>query len=305
MAKNYYAGLDKESKKIQKAQNKYADFAEEVAKLPYQLQDEYRKSQDPELGKKINVAEQNVMGGAITALDKYKDISDPTTRRALAEKFQSGLSIDYKNLTDERTRREGVYADYITKWTGLYGAEAAKQEAKLNAKVESWNRSMNLASAKQSQANWQAEQDESKRRWDYEQAHKGSGKGGKDFLSDAISTLQSSTGKDGKIDPNVYQEVRNVAIAKGYSKDEFDKNFSNMLGSHEYSNLGIATKEESPTTSLAKMKLKNAQTLEDLKGKADKGDEGYYWSGKTIKKKKKGWFGIDWLSPDETIETFK
>jgi len=119
MAKDYFKGLKGKSDKITKAANKYASFAGDVAKLPYQLTDEYRKAQDPVLGQKINVAEQNVMGGAIQGLEKYKDISDPSTRRALAEGYQSGLSIDYTNLTDERTRSEEVYPTYKPKWTGL------------------------------------------------------------------------------------------------------------------------------------------------------------------------------------------
>ena len=231
MAKDYFKGLKSESKKIEKAANKYADFAGEVAALPYKLKDEYRKAQDPILGQKINVAEQNVMGGAIQALDKYKDISDPTTRRALAEKYQGGLSIDYKNLTDERTRREGVYSDYITKWTGLYGAEAAKQQAKVSAMESSWSRSMNLAGQEQSQANRIEDNAESRRRWDYEQAHKGSVARSKEkFLSDVVESLENSLGEEDKrVDPSAYEKARNLAISKGISKSDFDKNFSYML----------------------------------------------------------------------------
>jgi hypothetical protein len=278
MAKNYLSGMKSASQKLEKAQNKYASFAGEVAKLPYQLQDEYRKAQDPALSQKINESQQNVLGGAIAGLDKYKDISDPTQRRALAEKYQSGLSIDYTNLTDERTRREGVYNDYIQKWTGLYGAEAAKRQAEVSAMESAWSRDMNLAQAKQSQANYESDAAESRRRWDYEQAHKGGSGGGSvaggddSYLSYAKDMLESSVEMNGGkgYHSDVYTKLLiNAPNAK--TREAIKEYFSGGLDAGGKEKLNIKNqsyvdpnKEEKSRLEIEKLRMNNQKTLLEI-----------------------------------------
>lgn len=257
MAKDYFKGLDSASKKITKAQNKYADFAGEVAKLPYQLTDEYRKAQDPALSASINKSEQNMFSAPITALETYKDISDPTTRRALAEKAAGTATVDYKNLTDERTRREGVYSDYVAKWTGLYGAEAAKEQAKVNSQVDSWNRDMNIAGQKQTQANRVEDNAESRRRWDYEQAHKG-GSGAtsanSDYLSYAQDQLDASQGmtENKGYHSSVYTKLL-ISAPDDKTRAALKEYFSGGLDEGGKLKLGIETsKPETPAQTVSR-----------------------------------------------------
>lgn len=233
MAKSYKdlwaeaATLDKEGKSV-------AEANANAAKLPYTLKDEFRKAQDPALDKAINKAQSDTFGAAIKGLNMYQDISNPFARRDLAETYQGIQEQGWKNLTDERTRRQGVYADYITKWTGLFGAEAAKKQDLFNNKLSVWEKEKSLADT-----------EESARRWNIEQSQKG-GSGSKaaqksQFKKDAIATLEASRGEDGKADPRVYQEIRNLAWDYEINKDEFDSQFGQELSNEEWKNVGIKT----------------------------------------------------------------
>ena len=160
------ADLWEEADKLDKEGKKVANATATAAKLPFTLKDEFRKRQDPALDQAINASEQRVLGGAIEGLNKYQGISNPFTRRDLAEKYQGVLSLGYNNLTDERTRRQGVYSDYIEKWTGLFGAEAARQRDVFQAKLATFERYSNLA-----------DKEEDLRRYNIAQAEKGRGSG--------------------------------------------------------------------------------------------------------------------------------
>ncbi len=97
--------------------------------LPTALAEAYKAAGDPKLDSAISEKRNQVMGGAIEGLNKYKDISDPFARRALAEKYQSGLSVGLDSLVTEKERRQKSMNDYINKWTGLFGAEAARKQS--------------------------------------------------------------------------------------------------------------------------------------------------------------------------------
>lgn len=125
-----------------KPQNKYAlatasgglgqdaiDMKYTADVLPAALKEAYDKTRDPALDKAISTKRNDVMGGAIEGLNKYKDISDPFARRALAEKYQSGLSVGLDSLVSEKERRQKSMTDYINKWAGLFGAEAARKQS--------------------------------------------------------------------------------------------------------------------------------------------------------------------------------
>jgi len=261
-----------------------ANFKEAVTKLPYQLKDEFRKAQDPKLDEAINKAQSNTFGAAIKGLNMYKDISDPFARRDLAETYQGGVEMGWKNLTDERTRRQGVYADYITKWTGLFGAEAAKKQDLFNNKMSVWEKEKSLADS-----------DESNRRWNIENARAERASGGlaKNFtdqeVTSAINTLKNN-GTD-------WDTISKYLAEKGIDTSTgsyADVQLNTAFGSGNYPLKPTAQKEESYTEKNARMKYEAEQqkgngtqqnpykTSKD----ADYGD--YYWSG-TKKKKKVNW----------------
>lgn len=146
-----------EADELDKAGKKAAEAKATAAKLPYTLKDEFRKAQDPALDQAINKAQSDTFGAAIKGLNMYQDISNPFARRDLAEQYQGGVSMGWKNLTDERTRRQGVYADYIEKWTGLFGAEAAKEQDLFQNKLAKFDRESNLANTAESMRRWEIE----------------------------------------------------------------------------------------------------------------------------------------------------
>lgn len=152
-----------EADKLTAQSKESANATATAAKLPFTLKDEFRKRQDPSLDQAINTKEQQVLGGAIEGLNKFQDITNPFTRRDLAEKYQGGLSVGLNNLTDERTRRQGVYADYIEKWTGLYGAEAARKRDMFQASLSAFDRNSSLVTKEEEQRRYEVAQAEKKR----------------------------------------------------------------------------------------------------------------------------------------------
>lgn len=227
-------------KKVQsntKEANSVAGYGKEVESLPFQLRDEYNKRQDPALNKAISEKQNQVLGGAIEGLNKYQDVVNPFTRRALAEKYQSGLSTGLSSLTDERTRRVGVYEDYITKWSGLYGADLAYKKNILANKQESVNQMMGVYNLEESKR----QADEDKRR--YEQGSKK-----ENFLLDAVKAINASKGTDGKADPQVYGEVRDIGIGYGLTPQKFDSLFGNKMAENEWEGLGISPAQNKSIT---------------------------------------------------------
>ncbi len=175
--KNPYSSLIKLAGRSSQATAEAADAGYVSSALPVILKDKFRQAGDPALDAAISEKGQQVLGGAIQGLDKYRDISDPFTRRALAEKYQGGLSIGLDSLTSEKERRQGKFEEYITKWSGLYGAEAARKQALATAATQEFNTNKSLADSFESNNRWNAEQTESKRRWNIEQGEKSANKG--------------------------------------------------------------------------------------------------------------------------------
>jgi len=287
MAKKY-ADLWKEASNLKEEGKNVANFKGNVAKLPYTLKDEFRKRQDPKLDEAINKAQSNTFGAAIKGLNMYQDISNPFARRDLAEQYQGGVEQGWKNLVDERTRRKGVYADYINKWTGLYGAEAAKRQNIFENEVSSWNREKTLADT-----------DENNRRWNIEnaRAEKTSSKKNDedDFWSYAQNELNSSVGSDGKYDPNVYNRVREEALSSAnINKKQFDAEMSSGINERDYGTTGIETKERDYVNENKQAKAKNVQDImnkaKSSEKEADYGD--LYWKGTKIYRK------VNWGTDD-------
>jgi len=291
MAKSY-KDLWAEAGDLEKEGKSVAEASANAAKLPFTLKDEFRKAQDPELDKSINKAQSDTFGAAIKGLDMYKGISDPFARRNLAEQYQGGVEQGWKNLTDERTRRQGVYSDYITKWTGLYGAEAAKKQDLFNNKVATWDREKTLADT-----------DENNRRWSIENARAERAAGSK---SDKAFTDQEITATVNQLKNNGvdWGTINNFLAEKGV--DTSTGSYADVQLNTAFKTGNYPTKPNSlsPNEELAKIKLGQAKQDEEVKAKADSGSDNYYWSGTKVKKKKKGLFGIDWLAADETIKNF-
>lgn len=157
-----YAGVSALADAADKAEREAADSAYVASALPYALKDAFRKTADPELDKAIVTKQNEVLGGAIEGLSKYEGIANPFQRRALAEKYQSGLSIGLNSLTSERDRRQGKFDEYITKWSGLYGAEAARKQAAATSAGNALSRGMSIADKVESQRRYEIDLAEKK-----------------------------------------------------------------------------------------------------------------------------------------------
>ena len=215
--KKSYKGLKGQSEDITSRGKSYAGYTGEVSALPYQLKEEFRQRRDPAFDKRVRESEQQVLGGAIEGLNKYQDIQNPFNRRALAEKYQSGMSTSLQGLYDERERRQGTILDYIDKWTGLFGAEAKKEELTLNAMKEGWQRDSGMAAQEYGATSTGLQQEESRDRWNQEfQLNKD-----KFAFSKAQAGRSSSLAASKKIDQTYLQKAQEaLENSKEMTKDE-------------------------------------------------------------------------------------
>jgi hypothetical protein len=97
-------------------------------------------------------AEAKTLSAGYEGLDKYQNIENPFTRRALASKYQTSVGAEYKNLIGEEERRKGVITDYINMWAGTYGALAKGEQMKLEGLQQEFNMEKSLADSKVSEA---------------------------------------------------------------------------------------------------------------------------------------------------------
>jgi len=289
MAKSY-SDLWKEAGNLESEGNDVASFKESVAKLPYQLKDEFRKAGDPKLDEQINRLQSDTFGAAIKGIDMYKDISDPFARRALAEKYQGGIEQTWKNSVDERTRRQGVYSDYIEKWTGLFGAEAAKRADQFNNKMSIWEKEKSLADT-----------EENNRRWTIENARAERAAGAKtdkpfseQEITATINSLKNS-GEDWDTIAKFLGEKGIDTSTGAYADVQLNTAF--QTGNYP-TKPGSALEQEN----LKKAKFEN-QMVEDYNKKTTAPDV-YNQDGKYYKKR--GLFGftniLDYLYPDKEVK---
>lgn len=290
-----FEDLEKESKKVSqmaRRSNKYANYAE---RLPIDLKDEFRKRQDPALNKQVSEAEQEALGSAVVGLDRYKNISDPFERRALAEKYQGQKSAEYDYLASERDRRKGKFEDYIERWSGLYGAEAAKRQNMLTAAQDEYSRMSNLSQSQREQSRWEQEFAEDKRRWGAEHALSQARESrlsddteDDDFLAYAAEEINASQGEDGYADPRVYERILAEAREKGYDKSKIDAEFGYEINPRDAKRLGLETEEKKSSEG------KNMETLIDQRTKEGRVAatreqakvNDYYWDGSVLRQKK-------------------
>lgn len=278
-----------EADKLNAEGEKVAEAKATAAKLPYTLKDEFRQRQDPELDKAINKAESDTFGAAIHGLNLYQDITNPFARRDLAENYQGIVSQGYKNLTDERTRRQGVYADYIEKWTGLFGAEAARQSDIFQNKLATFDREKNLADTEENNRRWEIENARAER-----SAARTNSKFTDEEVTSTINTLKNN-GTDWETIAK-YLGEKGIDVSTG---SYADVQLNTAFKSGNYPLKPSASSSLSPNEELAKIKLDQARKDEEIKRKADAGEDGLYWSGTNVKKKQKR-FGIDWFKADTT-----
>ena len=150
MAKSY-AQLETDSEKIAQSSSKYADVLGKIETAPQEITEAYRKSKaNKNIDEAINKSEQQMLGGFTAGVDKYSNVSNPFKRLALATKYKGTLAVEYNNLVDERTRRAGVLSEYIDKWRGLYGAEAARQKVQIDSMESKFQRDLTLKKAQES-----------------------------------------------------------------------------------------------------------------------------------------------------------
>lgn len=282
--------LWEEAAKLNKEGENVANAKATADKLPFLLKDEFRKAGDPALDTAINKAQSDMFGGAIKGLNMYQDITNPFARRDLAEQYQGGLSQDYANLTDERTRRQGVYADYISKWSGLYGAEAARQDSIFKNQLATFDREKNLADT-----------DESNRRWNIENARASanSAKSNSKFTDEEVKSFVYSHKND-----MTWQEQHDYLGEKGVDVEQggvFDitANGAWKTGNHPIKP-GTTTGDPSTinTDQKATAEIAQRKKIEEFKSQV-KGSESeagygeYYWNGGKIYKK------VNWGTDEE------
>ena len=294
--KNPYAGLTGLAEKTSKATKEAADYGYLASVLPSVLKEKFREAGDPKLDAAISTKTQQVMGGAIEGLNKYQDISNPFTRRALAEKYQSGLSIGLDSLTSEKERRQGKFEEYINKWSGLYGAEAARKQSQATLAQGEFNTYKSLADTIESNRRYEEDKAESARRWNIEQANKGTTKEDEGLFREYLADeLARSAGKDGKFDPVKYRQLRDEAYAKGISKETFDSQFGTGLGEHEYKGAGIQL-----SASRTPKQQYEDELYSSIKPSRDQAADGeLYKKDGRVFRKKSGWFGGN---NDEEVE---
>lgn len=149
----FYSGAEQILGDIKKQKKSYQDTMYAANALPSSLKEGFRAKGDKGLDEAITKAEQRTMGGAIEGLDKFQDIQNPFTRRALAEKYQSSLSRTQQSLYGERDRRQGNITDYINAWAGTYGAAAKAEQVALQGMENQFSMEMQLAGKKEAAYN--------------------------------------------------------------------------------------------------------------------------------------------------------
>lgn len=286
MAKSYadlwkeVGGLEAEGKAVSEAKAN-------AAKLPYTLKEEFRKAQDPKLDQAINKAQSDTFGAAIKGLNMYQDISNPFARRDLAEQYQGGIEMGWKNLTDERTRRQGVYADYIEKWSGLYGAEAAKRADEFNNKMSIWEKEKSLADT-----------EENNRRWNIENARAeraANAKNDKPYTEQEITSTINTLKNKG---------VDWGTIASFLGEKGIDVNHNSFADKQLRGAFGQPTDDVDQLKEEQLKKIKSENAIVENYNKKITAPDVYEQDGKYYKKR--GLFGftniLDYLYPDKEIK---
>lgn len=284
-----YAGLDKIGEEADKAQKKAIDSTYAAAALPYQLRDDFNKNKNPALDKAIVEKQSEVIGGAITGLEKFQDIFNPFQRRALAEKFQGGLHTELDSLTSERDRRQGKFEEYITKWTGLYGAEAAREVSYAGLAETKYNRAKSMADTIENNRRYEAEQAESTRRWNIEQANKGTEKADKytDIEVRKMINEAKAAGRD-------WQTIADTLGSAGIDVS------SGSMADNELRRLhGLQPVSTSSASRTPKQQMED-DLYSSIKNSRDEAAEGdLYKKNGRVYKKKSGFFGGN---NDEEVE---
>lgn len=244
--------------------------------LPTALMEAYKAAGDPKLDSAISKKRNQVMGGAIEGLNKYKDISDPFARRALAEKYQSGLSVGLDSLVTEKERRQKSMNDYINKWTGLFGAEAARKQSMADNALEREKMAISSGKASKDTDN--------------------------DYLEYAGAQLEASKGMNqGKFHADTLRELlikapneatrNNVREMFGAGVDEKGQEY---LGITRYK--PTEEKADTPKQEYENKKYSQFGSAKNSREEAEEG--GLYWKDGKLYRKVSHWYG----NADEEVE---
>lgn len=272
-----------------KASKDAADAQYTATALPSVLKDAYRQAGDPKLDQAISEKSNQVLGGAIEGLNKYKDIADPFQRRALAEKYQSGLSVGLDSLMSEKERRQGKLDEYITKWSGLYGAEAVRkqQQASIIGQQFQMQKTIN-------------DDAESKRRWEIEnkrsaESHaKAMASGGKSdtFKDNDVIAMINEAKAGGRNWEQIAQTLgrAGVDVSKGSTADN---ELRRIHGLDPVKTIDTQYKPEKEKTQKQVFEEKKYENINaQIKSSQEEAKEGdLYWKGGKVFKKSSNWFG--------------
>lgn len=237
--------------------------------LPAALKEAYDQSRNTKLESEISKKRNDVMGGAIEGLNKYKDISDPFARRALAEKYQSGLSVGLDALVTEKERRQKSFTDYVNKWSGLFGAEAARKQAMASEALE--REKMAISNGKPSK---DTDNDYLEYAGAQLEASKGMNKG--QYHADTLKELLIKA-------PN---ESTRTAVRELFGGG-VDKEGQESLGINRYK--PEAVKTETPKQAYENSKY--SQLSNAAKSREEAVEGGLYWKDGKLYKKVSHWYG--------------
>lgn len=214
---------------ISQKRKKAQESAFNAEMLPYELTTAFKEKGDPKLDKQINEAEQRSLSAGYEGLDKYQTIENPFTRRALAEKYQSSVAGEYKNLLSEQDRRQGVITDYIKTWSGTYGAIAKAEQMAVDTMKDEYTMKMDLEDRRVKASGGSDTKTSEK----------------KQYITDM---LNGSAGKDGRFDPGTYSQLRDWAFSElNLSKKQFDEQFGTGTNERDREALGFDSKTSGGT----------------------------------------------------------
>jgi predicted CopG family antitoxin len=296
MAKSY-AQLLEEAEGFKRESDEVSGFSANAEKLPYILKDEFRKAQGTGLDDAISKARSNTFGAAIEGLNKYQDISNPFARRDLAEKYQSGVQMGWESLVNEKQRRQGVFSDYIDKWSGLFGADAARRRDSLNTKMSIWDREKSISDSAYSRA----------------QSEKKSGLSNSELIRE-ISDLRKFGGESVEYDLEGNASLKQTGMSeqemRDYLMDEYgvditpgsfaDNQIRNAFGKDPYKETQEQTSKQKFEELKYKKQLEQTQSFGDVKPNKESAKNGeYYYDDEGNVRKRSKWWVFD--AEDEIV----
>jgi hypothetical protein len=127
------------SGQIATQREKYRQSAVAAKMIPSKLKQAYKENQDSKFTEQVNEAEAKWLNAGHEGLDRFQHIENPFTRRNLADKYQTSVGAEYKNLVTEEERRQGVLMDYVQTWSDTFGAIALSEQMQAENLMSQYN----------------------------------------------------------------------------------------------------------------------------------------------------------------------